>query len=127
MGRKRGAHNAVRRPERLTISLSAETRGVLEAAAEAWGQSLSRVASDTVESAAPMISAVLEATARLRAAEDAYRRGGAEAVLQAAREFRGALLEAEERAYVAAEASVAVGDVETVMRSRLRAVRDVGR
>jgi hypothetical protein len=74
-----------------------------------------------------MISAVLEATARLRAAEDAYRRGGAEAVLEAAREFRGALLEAEERAYVAAEASVAAGDVETVMRSRLRAVRDVGR
>jgi len=74
-----------------------------------------------------MISAVLEATARLRAAEDAYRRGGVEAVLEAAREFRGALLEAEERAYVAAEASVAAGDVETVMRSRLRAVRDVGR
>jgi len=126
MARRGHEHNAVRRTERLSIALSPETRAVLEAASEAWGQSMSRVASDTVETAAPMITAVLEATSRLRAAEDAYRQGGAAAVLQAARDFRAGLLQAEERAFQVAEASVLDADVDVhVTRGGLRVVPHV--
>jgi hypothetical protein len=88
---------------------------------------MSKLASDMVQLGVPMLAAVLDAHERLEAAEDAYKHGGAAAVLQVARDFRAGLLQAEERAFQVAEASVLDADVDAVMRSRLRVVPDADR
>ena len=118
---------AVGRSNRITISISDDARDALQRGASRTGESMSKLASDMVQLGVPMLAAVLDAHERLEAAEDAYKHGGAAAVLQVARDFRAGLLQAEERAFQVAEASVLDADVDAVMRSRLRVVPDADR